>query len=209
MDSNTTILKSLQDINILLFNKIMESGETTLLVVNGDKETLKDECDLIWLDLFDEYFKLKGDGRAINSLAKHNDMGKIRLKIKFIEIAITSLITVISTEDNDLIATTKVNIIEKLKANSFEFKKLNCLDDVNTALDKLVAIHAVIKRQYDLIDKRKEQVTETEVTTIERSLVNIQNVLGYAIGEFKTISVPYYIELERSAKDKVKRQKSK
>lgn len=207
MDSNTIILKNLRDINILLFNDIMESGDTTILVVKGDKEVLKEECDLIWSNLFDEYFKLKGDGRAINSIAKHNDMGKIRLKIKFIEIAITSLITVLSTENNDFIAETKVNVINTLQKYSNEFRKLNFLDSVEDTLDKLSAIHAIVKRQYDLIDKRKEQVTDKEVNNIERSLVNIQNVLGYAIGEFKTISVPYYIELERSAKDKIKRQK--
>ncbi len=209
MDSNFTILRNIEDISIHLFNKIMTTNDYSLLVIEGNKEELQKECEEAWNFLFDEYFRRKKDGRILNSLSKHSELGVMRLKIVAIQTAITSLGLASELKDDVKIVDTKNAVIQNLNSVSIEFKKLKVLDSVSVTMDKLIAIHDILKRKYDMVNVRKEQVTEKEVTSIEKTLVDIQNVLGYSLGNPKEISVPLFIEYERSAKEKVKQSKRK
>lgn len=204
------ILKSLRDISIITFHDIMSTQDTTLLieVECEDKSVYKEECDAIWLLLFDEYFKLKGDGRASNTISKNMDSSLIRSKLKACEVALISLSNLQYLDDQKEVAENKIQIINILKDTSREFNKLKNMDSLEETIQRIIGIHNSIKRKYDLNNTRVEQTEKKEVATIEDSLVDIQNVLGYSVGEFKTISVTTYIALEKSAKNKVKQIKA-
>lgn len=204
------ILKSLRDISIITFHDIMSSQDTTLLIEGEceDKSIYKDECDAVWLLLFDEYFKLKGDGRASNTISKNMDSSLIRSKLKACEVALIALSNLQYLEDQKQVAENKIQIIDILKDISREFNKLKNMDILEETIQRIIGIHNSIKRKYDLNNTRVEQTENKEIATIEDSLVDIQNVLGYSVGEFKTISVTTYIALEKSAKNKVKQIKA-
>lgn len=204
------ILKSLRDISIITFHDIMSTQDTTLLIEGEceDKSIYKDECDAVWLVLFDEYFKLKGDGRASNTISKNMDSSLSRSKLKACEVALIALSNLQYLEDHKEVAESKIQIIDILKDTSREFNKLKNMDSLEEIIQRIIGIHNSIKRKYDLNNTRVEQTEKKEVATIEDSLVDIQNVLGYSVGEFKNISVTTYIALEKSAKNKVKQIKA-
>lgn len=204
------ILKNIRDINIILFSDIMESKDATLLIQGEcqDKEAHRVECDVVWSKLFDEYFKLKDDSRASNTISKNQDMTKQRAKLILSQHSLEYLVSLYKLNDIKEVARLKHEIVENLKSCSREFSRLNSLQDLKTTIEKITAIHEIMYRKYEMNNTRVEQVQEKESNNIERALVDIQNVLGYHIGDFKTISVPYYIELERSAHNKIKQLKN-
>lgn len=207
------ILRSLRDISIITFHDIMSTQDTTLLIDGEceDKSIYKDECDAIWLVLFDEYFKLKGDGRASNMISKNIDSTYTRSKLSACEAALIALSNLQYFDDQKYIAEKKIGIISVLKDISKEFNKLKELDDLKETINRIIDIHKAIKRKYDLNNSNVKKVESEEIVKInliEDNLVDIQNVLGYSIGDFKTISVTAYIALEKSAKNKIKQIKA-
>lgn len=203
------ILRNLRDINIVLFSDIMQSEDTTLLIKGDceDKAQYKAKCDIIWLDLFDEYFKLKNNGKANSSLSKSKLNNDVRKKIVLSQYSLEVLVSLFKVYDIEKQAQQKIRIISVLRDNIREFSRLKDLDSLETTIQKIATIHEIMYRKYEMNNKRVEDETEKEIHTIERSLVDIQNVLGYHIGKPEDISVVLFVELEKSAQNKIKTMK--
>lgn len=205
------ILQNLRDINIILFFDIMESRDTSLLIQGecSNKDDYRFECDTIWSNLFDEYFKIKKDGQASNSISRNMNQNTDRLIVVLIQNSLSTLNSLLLLDDNESLAYYKVQIVDNLKKNIKQCRRLNPLDSIHMLIGKIQSIHDSMYRKLELNLLRVDQTQSKEVTSIERSLVNIQNILGYAIGDFKSISVMTYIALEQSVRDKIKNLKNK
>lgn len=211
-----SVLKNLEECSIVLFTKILETKEYTRLIKGYDSEVeyteeVKEQCAEMWTRLFDDYFILKNDGRAKNSIKKHSDGGKLYIKISMVQQALDVLVVIekainAKSKDTEKLIKLRQEVIRPILQVAPRFK-INLLDGTDKWIIQLTKLHNSFTNELGLIEKRVDQVTEKAKSNIYQSLVSIQNVLGYAIGDFEKINVPYFVELEKSAISKANSMK--
>lgn len=84
---------------------------------------------------------------------------------------------------------------------------IKVFDSIENILKRLIKEHTALINEYNLNSKRVSQTETKAKNNIYASVVNIQNVLGYAIADINKLSVPMYLELEKSAINKSNAQK--
>lgn len=214
---NTIIYQNLKDISIELFSEILTDGNTLLLIKDYDSnaeysDEVIEKCGATWVKLFDEYFVLKNDGRARNSIKKHSETGKLFQKMRAIELCVSVLgnlrnISRAEAEKEDVLIEMKQKALRSVIDLDPRIK-INVFDDYETIINRLVKINNSYLNEFNLIEKRVKQEGQKARNSIYQSIVDIQNVLGYSLGDVKAINVPMFIALEKSALTKSNAQKN-
>lgn len=212
-----SIYQNLKDISIELFSEILTNGNTLLLIKDYDSnaeysDEVIEKCGSTWVKLFDEYFMLKNDGRARNSIKKHSETGKLFQKMRAIELCVSVLgnlhnISRVGAEKEDVLIEMKQKALRAVIDLDPRIK-INVFDDYETIINRLIKINNSYLNEFNLIEKRVKQEGQKARNSIYQSIVDIQNVLGYSLGDVKAINVPMFIALEKSAVTKSNAQKN-
>lgn len=212
---NITILQKLKNISIVTFTDILNDKNTLQLIKDYDdtfeySDDIKLQCDNVWIKLFDEYFELKNDTRARHTIKKHGELRDIRFMIVATELCISTLQNISLAQDNgdtseDLLVLKQTVLNGYMHVN--EQISIKVFDSIESILKRLIKEHTALLNEYNLNSKRVSQTESKAKNNIYASVVNIQNVLGYAISDINKLSVPLYLELEKSAINKSNAQK--
>lgn len=209
-DLKVTFYQSLEDISIVLFSKILDEHNYSLLIKDYDKETtypdqVQLKCADIWSELYDEFFNAKNDGRAKNSLKNKNKTGQLQLRMQLLSECMDRLAychnyLIDLPDEYAEVKQSILSLISKIDKD-IVIKKF---DSIPQILDRLLRVQKSYMNEYGLIEKRVEQTEKKAKKYIHENLVSIQNALGYSIGNFNDISVIEFIFLEKSAINKLK-----
>jgi len=195
--ASISIYQSLKQINILLWNEIVDSQNFSLLDQNTNVKHSVYQLSLLkekFVELYDDYFL-----RLNNKFAKANlteTQQKIQLSAKIIIITecINSLIFIkknYSSLTNPLEKEQKIYDTINIISKGIVFGKFNTIDENLTIINKvLVSNQSTYTRLYGEDDK-KETVTNY---TFEKQLVDVEQCLGRTIDVSNT-NVYKWIEL--------------
>ena len=209
-DLKVTYLKSLEDISIILFSKIMDEHNYLLLIkdYNSDTEYPEQcivECSNIWSKLYDDFFEVKNDGRAKNSLKNRSKTKQLELRMNILSECMNRLAychnyLIDLPEQYAEVKQELLSVIKKIDGRI----NIKHFDSIPQIIERLLKVQKSYTNEYNLIEKRVSQTEDKAKKYIHENLVSIQNALGYSIGNFNDISVIEFIFLEKSALNKIK-----
>lgn len=210
-----TILQKLQNISIVTFTDILNDKNTLQLIKDYDdtieySDDIKLQCENVWIKLFDEYFVLKNDTRAKHTIKKHGELRDIRFMISATELCISALQNILFAQSGGDTSEELLVAKQTILGNYMQINEqisIKVFDSIENILKRLIKEHTALINEYNLNSKRVSQTESKAKNNIYASVVNIQNVLGYAIADINKLSATMYLELEKSAINKSNAQK--
>lgn len=208
MEQNLHLYRSLGKLLILKFWEIIRTGNYFLLdvdFVDGKVYTKgqKDEIDLIWSQLYDEYYNLKKDGKIVKIVEDSNDAVFLLNKINLLN---ENLHLLQQLYDNQLILDedkfiqieqgiykTFVTIDKKITPKYFSGFEANA-KIVNRFINSYQAT-------YDIDFKRLNQAVDKEVKNVYKTVAITSTILGYRL-DVEKMSVLEYLAYEEQAIEK-------
>lgn len=171
-----------------LFFDILESGQLKDLIISG-KPKVK-ELQKAWTKIFDEYFKIKDDGKLRIIIKTKSEILKLTLKISVIENTLKILSIGKLPKEN------VVKITNKLKSiNVF----INPEKPINKqVLQKLKTTVAGLKTRLAIEEDNIKKLGLEAKSSFEADCVNIESALGRSINE--SVTLKKYLEYAKAAK---------
>lgn len=215
-EHNICISQNLGQVNILVFWEIVEKGNIFLLDLeyNESKKYSEDQQKLFeekWLELSDEYFKLKNDDKSKVYLRKRSEelylYNKIRLYAECLNLLIWASETIklmdLVSGANIVLQTYELALsieprtkIQNSKPLHFNIKVMN---------DVLMSLNT----KYNLKFNEKKKIIDQEVINFYDLVAQVEDVLGRSIGDISKMSVKQWLSYAASAKHKIHASKKK
>ena len=175
-----------------LFFDILESSDLKLLIIKGEPKEGK--LNKAFSNIFDLYYEAKNDGKLRLILKTKKSIIKLYRKIGIIEAVVLSLVQFSFPEDKvkELIAGLRkggININEDLDLDKELLRVLK--NDL-----------AGLKTHLALEEHNLKELSKGEKSSFEDSIVALESVFQYSIGE--NVSLAKYLSYQKSASKKVK-----
>lgn len=188
MEQNThislNIIRTLDDLKILLFWKIIRDGNIMLLDVNHTDreytETERSEVQEVWYALYDEYYRQTNDSRSKHELKKSADELVLSYRImtlhKFIE-----LVGFLHNHRIDLPQEQwdkmYIDLVQSVKEKEPRIKT-NIFDEPITTVEKINRYMASLNNQLKKLTTGKQANADSAVSNIYTKVASVGIELG-------------------------------
>lgn len=210
MQTHKKIYNSIQDLKILVFWQIVNTGDH-LYLYKKHKDNIKytaaeeQAAYNIWVTISDEYFVLKKDEKAKIYLEKRNEELKLKTRIELYREAVESLI--LAHEQSfyiDKISASKLiekayETIKKVEPKT----KIDPIKSVDTNIDTCTDVITAMISKYNRKFKEVKEILQEEVADSYQLIANVEDILDRNIGNVNKMCVAQYVAYERNAKRKI------
>lgn len=187
---NISIFQNLSQINIELWNEILNTQNIYLLHKDYDINTKYSKAENIalnskFIELYDDYFVKLDNSYAKNNLKETQEKIQLSAKIMILSDCINTLASIkrnYSVLKDPIKKENEVYDCVKIISKYIKFDKFNTIDENIAIIQKLIVSNeTTYKRKFGENDKEFEQKTYT----FEKQVVDVEQVLGHAIDTSK------------------------
>jgi len=187
---NISIFQNLSQINIELWNEILNTQNIYLLHKDYDVNTKYSKAENIalnskFIELYDDYFVKLDNSYAKNNLKETQEKIQLSAKIMILSDCINTLASIkrnYSVLKDPIKKENEVYDCVKIISKYIKFDKFNTIDENIAIIQKLIVSNeTTYKRKFGENDKEFEQKTYT----FEKQVVDVEQVLGHAIDTSK------------------------
>lgn len=187
---NISIFQNLSQINIELWNEILNTQNIYLLHKDYDVNTKYSKAENIalnskFIELYDDYFIKLDNSYAKNNLKETQEKIQLSAKIMILSDCINTLASIkrnYSVLKDPIKKENEVYDCVKIISKYIKFDKFNTIDENIAIIQKLIVSNeTTYKRKFGENDKEFEQKTYT----FEKQVVDVEQVLGHAIDTSK------------------------
>ena len=187
---NISIFQNLSQINIELWNEILNTQNIYLLHKDYDANTKYSKAENIalnskFIELYDDYFVKLDNSYAKNNLKETQEKIQLSAKIMILSDCINTLASIkrnYSVLKDPIKKENEVYDCVKIISKYIKFDKFNTIDENIAIIQKLIVSNeTTYKRKFGENDKEFEQKTYT----FEKQVVDVEQVLGHAIDTSK------------------------
>lgn len=183
------------DIPAKLFFKVINTGDYSLLG-KGNPE----EQEQAFNDIFDEYYILDGNKRVEASFKKSNRIAVLSMNIGFIESMIHAIACV------PMIVSERLELIKILNDTNLIKPQFNTDKPILEEINRVQLRVKAMKNELNIILGSEKKTNDNVKYSFEKEVVSIENILGRGIDN-NDLTLRKYIELKKSAVEKVNNQK--
>ena len=187
---NISIFQNLSQINIELWNEILNTQNIYLLHKDYDVNTKYSKAENIalnskFIELYDDYFVKLDNSYAKNNLKETQEKIQLSAKIMILSDCINTLASIkrnYSVLKDPIKKENEVYDCVKIISKYIKFDKFNTIDENIAIIQKLIVSNeTTYKRKFGENDKEFEQKTYT----FEKQVVDVEQVLGHPIDTSK------------------------
>lgn len=155
-----------------------------------------------YMDIVDEYCELSGNAKMISWFKRQNRLSDLQRQISDVTTLLNPIKYLCSSNEEIDACVALLNALNKPK---IKFDVSKGLDNEIERVEKRVI--GVINNEINSILSVQEKAPEKLKKDFMQRLVNVQNILGYALHD--NVTLRKFIFLEKAAQDKINAQKKK
>lgn len=211
---NLQVYNSLDELKILTFWKIIQTGNIFLLDKNHSEKRMYKDKELnylleVWNKLYDDYYKLQDDPKQRAKMTKSKESITLKFKVK-------TLINLLNSYEvffryGSLLNTQEYvekenEIFELFKALGFT-QKISPFSTTKERLDLVTRYTKAVVGKYNRLQKEVESGTQKQIDNMYIQVVSIERVIERPIPNIENITVMQWIAYEKQANDIIQAQK--